>query len=204
MFYSKKLDQILRFGDVLQGYVLASAAIKKPNSRDYSIDVKSPNYCAVLTPCCSIEEGMILLSPLIRVLGDFFNNPYFKEDLTRINRKMKPEQKFAPEVWNEFSLEKKEEIESKGKQQYSNVNHFIYEENELFDKYHLKKRDMGYYMIDFRRTYRLKCPMIKRDEEMKEKDKAILESKCLQLSKKTREDLRMKLSYYYYRSPDNV
>ena len=56
-------------------------------------------------------------------------------------------------------------------------------------------------MIDFRRTNRLKCPMIKRKEKMKEADSPIIESKRLQLSDKIREELRTKLSFFYFRNP---
>ncbi len=202
MFYNSKIDPTLRFGDVLQGYVLASTSIKSPNPKDYSVDIKTPDYCVVLTPCCSIEQGTILLSPLIPVLSDFFKNEYFEEDLTRINRQMKLQNKFSKHEWKDFSLEKKAEIESKGKEQWSNVNYFVYDGHPIFPEYKLRKHQIRYYMIDFRRAYRLKCPMIKRKEKMKEKDTPIIESKILQLTNKTREELRTKLSFFYFRKPE--
>lgn len=200
MFYKADVDRTsLRFGDVLQGYILASTSINAPDPKDYTIDIKNPDYCVILTPCCNIESGMVLLSPLVRVLSDFFINKYFSENLTRINRQMKPEQKFSKRKWDSFKPEKKLEIESKGKLQWSNLNFFIYDENPIFDEYLLKGNEIKYYMIDFRRTYRLKCPMIKR--KFGEKEKPLLESKCLQLSDKTRGNLRNKLSYYFWRKP---
>lgn len=203
MFYKEVNDDELRLGDVLEGYVLASITIKKPKPVEYKIDVKTPDYCAILTPCCSIENGEIVLSPLIPILNDFFNNTYFAEDFTRINRKMEPQQKFSVEEWNHFSTQKRLEIESKGKQQYSNVNYFIYDRHELLKPYPLKKQNINYYMIDFKRTHRLKCSMIKRKEKMQSTDAPILQSKLLQLSDRSRDDLRDKLSYFYWRKGED-
>lgn len=203
MFYKSTKDPELRFGDVLEGYVLASTSISGPKPRDYKIEIKYPDFCVIITPCCNIENGMILLSPLIHILSDFLKNEYFKEDFTRINRKMEPKYKFSKGEWGGFTPEKKLDIESKGKYQWSNINYFIYDKHETFTEYPLRKENIGHYMIDFRRTYRLKCPMIKRKKEMKPDDNPIIESKRLQLSDTIREELRTKLSFFYFRNPDN-
>jgi len=199
MFYKENNDDELRLGDVLEGYVLSSISIKKPKQTEYKVDVKAPEYCAILTPCCSIENGEMLLSPLIHVLRDFSKNEYFAEDLTRINKKMQPKQKFPVHEWNDFTQNKKLEIESKGALQYSNVNYFIFEPHDKLKKYELNHQLINYYMIDFKRTHRLTCPMIKRRERMVPDDMEILQSKMLQLSDSVREDLRNKLSYFYWR-----
>ncbi len=199
MFYKENNDDELRLGDVLEGYVLSSISIKKPKQPEYKIDVKIPDYCIILTPCCSIEKGQIILSPLIHILRDFSKNEYFAEDLIRINRKMPPDKKFPVQEWNVFTPQKKLEIESKGPSQYSNVNYFIYEPHEKLKTYELNHHQINYYMIDFKRTHRLKCSMIKRKTEMVPSDMEILQSKLLQLSDSSRDDLRNKLSYFYWR-----
>ncbi|KAF5415420.1 MAG: hypothetical protein C5S48_05780 [Candidatus Methanogaster sp.] len=206
MFYAEKTDNYLRFGDVIGGYILPNTTIKEPilsfksESHNYTIDVEL-SYSVVLTPCCSIGESTISLTPLIKVRSNFFKNPYFAEDLTRINRKMEPQQAYSPVEWGKFSLEAQqrhleEEIN------YALLNLFIYEENEIFKKYTLRGREITYYMINFRDIYTMKCAMIKRPEELKPEDAPIIESKVLQLSIQARSELRDKIVFYYSRIPE--
>lgn len=209
MFYQGEPDKMLRFGDVVKGYISIDLDIKKPLSSaeikaedyQYKLDVNIPAYSVVLTPCCSIEDGIIALTPLIRVFGDFFKNPYFEEDLTRINRLMEPNQMLSPAKWKGLSLEEQEAIMAKGNQ-YALTNYFIYEQNDILKEYTLKKRNIRYYMIDFRNINKIKCKMIKRSDKLTEEDAPLLESKALQLSVETRRELRDKIAYYYYRPPE--
>ena len=79
------MDDMLRFGDVLKGYTLAASNIEEPNLNvNFTVDINLPPYCVVLSPCCSIGERTISLSPLIELRGSFFDNPYLNEDVTRI------------------------------------------------------------------------------------------------------------------------
>jgi hypothetical protein len=200
MFYAEETDKYLRFGDVVRGYILPNTTIKEPilsfksESHNYTIDVEMP-YSVVLTPCCSIGESMITLTPLIKVRSNFFNNPYFAEDLTRINRLMKPQQSLSPDELEKFSPEEKQRSLAK-KINYALLNTFIYEENEIFKKYPLRKREIRYYMINFKNI------MIKRPKELKPEDAPIIESKVLQLSIQARSELRDKIAYYYSRIPE--
>jgi hypothetical protein len=95
MFYQDQMDGQLRFGDIVKGYVLSNPDLKRPildpMVHDYSIKINKPLYSVVVSPCCSIDKKSILLSPLIPVRNDFFDNPYFVEDLTSINRPMEPQ-----------------------------------------------------------------------------------------------------------------
>jgi hypothetical protein len=154
-----------------------------------------------LTPCCSIGEQIISLTPLIKLYSDFFKNPYFVEDITRINREMEPEKMFSPDEWKELSPEEQQSLISRRKS-YALLNLFVYEKNDLFPKYKIRGRETNYYMIDFRNTYKLRCGMIKRPEEITQDDFPILESKCLQLSVQARSDLREKIAEYYGRAPE--
>ncbi len=49
-----------------------------------------------------IGNKTITLCPLIQVKRDFFENPFFAEDLTRINRMMDPQKTVPPDIWNTF------------------------------------------------------------------------------------------------------
>lgn len=209
MFYQDKTDKMLRFGDVVRGYISIDLDIKQPLSSPHikvedfqcRLDVDIPTHSVVLTPCCSIEDGIISLTPLIPVLGDFFKNPYFVEDLTRINRLIEANQTLSPEQWERLSLEEQEAAIAKGKQ-YALTNYFIYEQNETFREYTLRKRGIRYYMIDFRNTNKVKCKMVKRSDKLTEEDAPLIESKVLQLSVEARGELRDKIAHYYYRTPE--
>ena len=200
MFYQESMDEMLRFGDVLQGYILAAANIDEPNSnKNYKIDINLPTFCVIISPCCSIGDKMISLSPLIKLYGAFFNNPYFAEDLTRINREMEPQETVAPKVWEDFPEQEKEKRLKEG-YAYAFLEFFVYDKNELFPNYtvHRKEENIktNYYMIDFRNTFKVSCEKI-----ITPKD-APLESKLLQLSIQSRSELRDKLAYYYGKVPE--
>jgi len=199
MFYKQTMDDMLRFGDVLKGYTLAASNIEEPNlSKNYKIDINLPSYCVVLSPCCSIGEKTISLSPLIKLRGSFFDNPYLKEDITRINREMEPQQSVSPQIWEKFPPEEKEKRLNEG-YAYAFVELFVYEKNDLFSRYTINRKneniETNYYMIDFRNIYKLSCEKIKTPKD------APLESKCLQLSIPARSDLRAKIANYYARVP---
>jgi len=200
MFYQESMDEMLRFGDVLQGYILASANIDEPNSnKNYKIDINLPTYCVIISPTCSIGYKMISLSPLIKLNGAFFNNPYFAEDLTRINREMEPQQTVAPKVWENLPSQEKEKRLKEG-YAYAFLEFFVYDKNELFPNYTIHRKEgnieTNYYMIDFRNTFKVSCEKI-----ITPKD-APLESKLLQLSIQSISELRNKLAFYYGKVPE--
>ncbi len=207
MFYQEERDQALRFGDVLRGYLSANPNIKEPflypirNNYSYNIDIEMPIFSVVLTPCCSIGDNVISLTPLIRLRSDFFKNPHFLEDFTIINREMEPEKSVPPDKWREFPVAEKERRTEEGKS-YILLNLFVYEKNDLFPKYSIRGHEINYYMIDFRNIHVLKCGMIKQPEKTKSEYSPILDSKCLQLSIHARSELRDKIAYYYARMPE--
>jgi hypothetical protein len=197
------MDKALRFGDVLQGYPSTTPIIEEPMLKEsiarYNINVDLPKFTVVMDPCCEIRNKTISLTPLIQVSRAFFDNPYFAEDLTRINRKMEPQQAVSPTIWEKLPLEERQKRLEVG-QTYALLNLFIYEKHELFPKYILRRKDKenietNYYMIDFRNTYKLCCDKIISPEN------SPLESKILQLSIEARSELREKLINYYANIP---
>ncbi len=203
MFYQKEMDQALRFGDVLRGYISTTPNIKEPFIKEpiwpapnegYNIDINLPTFTVVLSPCCSIGKTFIALSPLIKLRKDFFKNLYFAEDFTRINRKIHPQKTVSPDQWEEFSPEEKQR-RLKEEETYGLLSLFIYEKHDLFPKYTLRGQELNYYMVDFRNTYKLICKQIRTPQE------SPLDSKCLQLSDETRSQLRDKIASYYTRIP---
>ena len=202
MFYQENMDEALRFGDVVKGFIITTPNINKPFStmisEDYSIEINMPTFSVVVSPCCSIGDKIISLTPLIKLRNTFFDNPFFQDDLTRINRQMEPENTLPPDVWKKLSDDEREKRLEKGLG-YAFLELFIYEQNDLFPKYtiHRKRGDIetNYYMIDFRDTYKLNC------EKIITPKNSPLDSKCLQLSVQTRAELRDKISYYYARVP---
>jgi hypothetical protein len=152
-----------------------------------------------MTPCCSIEEKTIALAPLIQVYPAFFDNPYLAEDLTRINRIMTPEQSVSPTVWGQLGEEERKRRLAEGNT-YAFINHFIYQKHESYAEYTLHRKTKGnvvtnYYMVDFRNIYRVIC------EKIITPSNAPIESKHLQLSIETRDELRVKIARYYSRVP---
>jgi len=203
MFYEREPEKALRFGDVLKGYPSTTPMIEEPIlngvGRKYNVNISIPNYCVVMDPCCSIGNKMISLTPLIQVFTTFFDNPYLAEDLTRINRVMKPEQAVPPAVWEKLPEEEKRKRLAEG-DAYAFVSLFVYEKHDLFPRYTVHRRkgqriETNYYMIDFRNTYKLSC------DKIHSPTNAPLHSKVLQLSVKTRSELRDKVTFYFARIP---
>jgi hypothetical protein len=203
VFYQDGLDAALRFGDVVRGYILTNAILDKPGwdtqVSDYTVNVSLPQFSVVMTPCCSIEDRTITLTPLIKLNSAFFDNPYLAEDLTRINRIMSPEQAIPPHVWNALGSGEKERRLAEGNT-YAFPNLFVYEQHPSFPEYtvHRKRGNVStnYYMIDFRHIYKVHCNKIISPTD------SPLESKHLQLSIGAREELRVKLARYYSRVPE--
>ncbi len=203
-FYDDEIEPTFRFGDVVQGFQVTTPTFDQPmlqfDQFKYRIDVYNPYYCVILTPCCSIDGGIITLVPLIKIWNSFYKNPYFEEDFTRINRVVaNPENSVSSAQWKHMSQEEKS-IRLGADPDYTLYNLFIYEPNDLFPKYpvDLSGRDnpiINYYMVDFKNVYQVNCPLIKKPNNVP------IESKRLQLSIDTRKELRDKIAYYYGRTP---
>lgn len=205
MFYARDPQTILRFGDVVRGFLLTHSNGYSPSSAQkpdaYHIEVFHPNLAVVLTPCCTIAQrsgNMLVVSPLREIRPDlYFDNSYLRENFTRMNRKMTIQQAIGPEQWERISDEEKAQrlAHSPGKQ-YIILNEFVYEKHDLLPEYELtykhNKVTINYYMIDFRNICRVQ----------KSSDVNPSAIKLLQLSIQARAELRDKLAHYFGRRPE--
>jgi len=216
MFFvdAKKSSNFLRLGDVVKGYVPAVSKMTAPlidNFVDSKVDVQLqiPKLLVVLTPCCSIKEKRISLTPITQARKSLYENPHFRYDLTVINRKMEPEKTLSPEKWGELSIEKQTEKREKG-MVYTLEHLFVYEKYPpQLPEYQVRlnggeKIDGNYYEFDFRNATKVECEFIIHPDEKNftedSRQKALC-SKVLELSKENRKDLRDKLADYYGRPP---
>jgi len=201
MFYEDEQSKALRLGDILPDFVFVAAEITDPrNQQSYKINVKNHPYCVIMTPCCSIRAGVVSITPLIEVRSTFFDNPVFVEDLTRINRMIKPEQTVRPELWESFPPERKAKMLSEG-ETYAFPGLFIYDKHDRLPFYQLYTRGRraqvatSYYMIDFKNICKVHCDKIVTPEN------SPYDMKILELSTQTRSELRTKLGDYFKRVP---
>ena len=199
-FYQEPGDSVLRFGDVLQGFVSCTPILNDaPSTDSFRIDVTTKSFVVVLSPCCSISDHVISLATLVEIRNTFLKNPYLAEDLTRINDKIPPEKSLPPVAWEKIPAEEKQHRLNTG-DGYVFVELFIYAPNEIFQEYVVNTRSAGktsmrHYMIDFRHAFRVNCSRIITP------DKSPVDTKCLQLSVENRSKLREKISFYYSRKP---
>ena len=202
-FYQPQMEQALRLGDVVQGFVSVTPNVNKQilsvEDHNYSVDIQLPTFSVVLTPCCSIADQTISLTPLTKVRRDFFNNPYFANDLTRLNSLVSSQYAVHPKQWENMDPEEKAQRLAKGKM-YTCSELFIYQEHKLLPSYELGNRQTGYYMIDFRAAYKLNCDKITRKRQ---DNQDIPIQKYLQLTVNARKKLRDKIAAYYSRIPED-
>lgn len=198
-FYSDPPDGVLRQGDVLLGVPALEHVVEKLNpaqNDEFSVAVRTTSYSVIMSPCCSIKEGMILLCPLQQIRANFFTNPYLTEDFSRLNRRMTPEQSMSPGKWQKLTDKERSSREAEGVT-YAFLEVFVYAPAQQLSEYQLEWKDekqrVGHYMIDFRNTYKVRCPEIQHERTVKSAPK------ILQLSPHSRQDLRKKLSFYYGR-----
>jgi len=200
-FYESAPDLAFRFGDVVTGFILATPFLKEPQAPppdEYRLGVSCPRYAAVLSPCCSIGNSTILLSPFLSIRTKWLNNPYLIQDLTRINREMTAQQSMPPAKW--LDLDETERIErANSKPGYAELPFFVNDENPLLAMYFPESPETRelrhYHMIDFRKLYRVDCPAIRSPTDCP------LSVKILQLSIQARQELRDKLAYFFGRKP---
>lgn len=197
MFYNPSPTKDLRFGDIVGGFSFFTPAIDKPLEKvpyGYNVDIEVPKYCVVLTPCCSIKDKLLCLTPLLEIKKQLIENPYFKEDLTRINRKVEPLKSIPPEYLDKLTPEERA-IRSVQEPGFAFGELFIYRgHDDYFTYYPLSKEySINDYMIDFRNVHRINSKSVIKANRHE------IDSKVLELSVSSREELRIKLSYFYGR-----
>jgi len=201
-FYQDQHDDALRFGDVVRGFPLSAAHVERPavteTLREYRIDVSQPEFGVIMTPCCSIKGQTLLLTPLLTIYPSFYKNPYLEEDLLRLNRPMTPQQSVSPQEWQKMKAEDRERRFDMSKPtSFAFGDLFVYAPHDLLPRYVDPKKggpEMGYYMVDFRRTCRVECAAVTRQQSP-------VEAKVLQLSIDARGALRDKVADFFGRVP---
>lgn len=202
-FYQDQPDGALRFGDVVRGFPLSAADIERPaitsTLREYRIDVSQPEFSVIMTPCCSIKGRTLLLTPLLKMNPLFYKNPYLAEDLLRLNRPMTPQQAVSPSDWDRMTPEDRDRrLDMSKPTSFAFGDSFIYAPHDLLPRYVVKQvkgqPEIGYYMVDFRRTCRVQCAAVGRKQSP-------LEAKLLQLTIDARGVLRDKVADFFGRVP---
>jgi hypothetical protein len=208
MFYDPNPSGILRLGDIVQGFPLTatgfSLAPDGSQPEDFRVEVRQPPFAAVLSPCCSIGSSTVLLSPLLTIERGWFANDYFVLDFTNLNRPMTAEQALPRDKWDKLTPDEREKRLDVGKPggSYAYLEQFIYAPHDLLPVYHVRwkgeDKQVGHYMVDFRRTYKVECPHISYPQNERS---PVARMKRLQLSVESRGQLRDKLSYFYGNPP---
>lgn len=204
LFYHDQTDETLRFGDVVRGFPLSAAHIEQPAVtealREYRIDVCQSEFGVIMTPCCSIGDKMLSLTPLLQVRPAFYRNPYLAEDLLRVNRPMSPEQAVPPEQWKKMTASDRDRrFDMSRPESWAFVDLYVYGAHDLLPRYDIHVREgarkTGFYMVDFRLTCHVKC------DKLANAKQAPLYAKRLQLSVSARGELRDKVAEFYARVP---
>ena len=199
-FYNESPEKVLRFGDVVRGYPCSTPVIKKPeidgDFNRFRVEIEKPAFSVILSPSCSIRNKSVSLTPLVKVRGRFFDNPFLDKDLTAINREMEPENAIPPDAWKSFTDQERQARLAVGRA-YSFPALFVYEKHDLLPKYEMSRKSgkitTNYYMIDFSSSYKLGC------DEIIDPENSPIYSKCLQLSETTRLELLYKVVGYFNR-----
>ena len=201
-FYLDPPTKDFRFGDVVTGFQHPTVRMDTPNSAvDLKISVTRPQYFAVMTPCCNIEQNSFSLAPLVQVRDAIvIKHPRLHANLTLINVPFPPRDGFTDEQIAKMEPAKQAELLSEGAQ-YTYLDCFIYEPNQLFPAYEVKRKELTiakiqYRMVDFKGIFRVECSQIEREQE------APTGIKVAELTVPTRSELRDKLTFYFSRNAD--
>ncbi|MBP8115220.1 MAG: hypothetical protein KAY50_07685 [Chitinophagaceae bacterium] len=192
-------DVNLRLGDIINGFahIVPSFDDFFTNGHEYRLDVRPQKLFVVLTPCCSIEDKIITVVPLKDIRYSFYSNPYFKDDMTRINRPARKIDLLPPKQAENISAEERANLEL-AEPVYGFGELFIYGEHPKLPLYQIKYKtntpiSTKYYMIDFKDAFTVKSEKIVRGNKY---------PKLLQLTIASRGELRNKLAAYYSRVPE--
>lgn len=195
-FYADKPTNFLRLGDVISGFACLEIVQDDLHSNEMSLKISDKrNLLVIVTPCCSIENRIITVTELKQIKSTYFKNEHFIDNLTLINKPIYPQEMLARDEWEKLSdVEKKKRGKEKS---YTEYNIFIYDVSDSLPEYKSRHLQTRYYMIDFTKQFSINSQIIKRNLNPED----LVKIKKLELSKFAREDLRLKLAYYYSRRP---
>lgn len=202
--YSESSSSALRFGDIVGGFVAANLIVSLLKggsaSSDFRIAINHSQLMAVLSPCCSIEDKTLLLAPLQQLTPRIYENPYFAEDVTRINRRMQTKQSLPPIAWESMDPATRDRklAEPDG---FTLLDMFVYRDHELLPPYKVKTKQQGELTvsacsIDFRKIVSITCDQVQRNSA------DLLATKRLELTTDSRSELREKIAHFYARVPE--
>jgi hypothetical protein len=201
MFYEQKIDKTLRFGDIITNIVEYTPIIDDlhlNNTKSHLIAHKGNKYYVVMSPCCSIENNLLTVTPLVTIMPSLMKNDFLLQDFSRINRELQPQQSVPKDSWEKMGNEKKQSLIATGLA-YSFLNLFVYKPNTKLEEYELSTKEnkinTGYYMIDFKSIFYISSKDVQRGNDLSS-------IKLLQLSIDSRKELRDKLTNYFSRVPD--
>jgi hypothetical protein len=191
-------DDFLRLGDIIEGfsYIVPRFDDFSSKGNEFVLDVKQPNFFAVLTPCCSIEDEIINLCPLKEIDNKLLQVDYYKEDFTRLNVPHEPRLGISNDRWEKGMNQEEKQLILQRPLAYQYKEKFVYSINENFAKYTLKYKaivlETNCYWIDFKDAFTINAKNIKRGNKY---------SKILQLTIPARFELRNKIAKYYSEIP---
>lgn len=197
-FYCASPSNLLRQGDIVSGLPILHPTLQGASASDalkgYKIEVKVCP-CAVITPCCSIEDEQVVLSPLHQLESRFIKNEFFRADPLMINCKVEPEQSTGARAWEGLLPDEKVKRLAEGKA-FAWLYLFVFDAHPLLQTYTLKGKETGFYCVDFRRTFAIKWDQIRRGND------AASGIKLLELGVEARATFREKLTAYFERTPE--
>jgi hypothetical protein len=197
MFYQPKPCDKLRFGDVISGLLFSAPNLNEPHLSllvsPHSVHLSIPVFSVLVTPCCSIEDKTISVTPLVAMPPEIFCTKAIEENPLIINSPMKQEDAIHPRQYENLAPERRTDALN-----YGFLNYFVYDESDFFDPYVLVTREgdkilTRKYAINFKDIYRVNCDKVQSAKQ------APVELKRLELTPFTRRDLRYKVQNYYGR-----
>jgi len=195
----------LRLGDIVTGYTCVTPHLSPETKEETthignlsSIEVVREAYAVVLTPCCSIEGDVLVVSPLERVKPYWFSNPYVSDDFERIDGPMTSEQAIPPAEWEKMDVsERASRLTAPPGLAF--LEYFAFPSGGLLPQYSVtywkKEYATDHYVVDFRR------PMLVHHSLPQSEGRHACGDKVLQLSPQARDLLRKKIACYYSRQP---
>ena len=204
MFYADGFSENYRMGDIVSGYseiIPTYSKNKLSNELSLSISIIPSDWFVILTPCCSIENGIINIAPLKGIDTRFLSSEQLIENFLLINQPIPKRSAIGDIAFSKLSIEEQFEIDN-APVEYAYIDKFVYDETTHLQEYKVTRKRgkddvvtimTGKYMISFKDAAKIQCDIF-------ERNKAIY-GKVAELTPLTRQCLRDKMSYYYSRTP---